>query len=49
LPRLAPLGEERERRSDPQNDCEEMRKLFSESEQQRFARDFLHFICPKLH
>ena len=48
LPRLAPLGEERERRGDPQNDRKEVHELLGKREQQRLVRDFLHFICPKL-
>ena len=49
LPRLAPLGEERERRGDPQNHRKEVHELLGKREQQRLVRDFLHFICPKLH
>ncbi|MGA7216085.1 MAG: hypothetical protein WBX20_17920 [Terrimicrobiaceae bacterium] len=48
LSRLAPLGEEGERRGDPQNDCEEVRELPGKREQQSLARDFLHLVCPKL-
>ena len=49
LPRLAPLGEEGERRGDPQDDRKEVHELFGKREQQRLVRDFLHFICPELH
>ena len=48
LPRLAPFGEKRERRGDPQNDREEVHELPGKREDQRLARDFLHFIRPKL-
>ncbi len=48
MPRLAPLGEKREPRGDPQYQREEVDELSRQREQQRLVRDFLHFVFPKL-
>ena len=48
LPWITPLGEERKRHGDPQNDRKEMHKLLGKRRQQRLMRDFFHLVRAEL-